>query len=84
MSTSAEPFGGASSGGTVADRSRAVDAPSRFAEHALVRDKRESLDLAVKARWIALAVIALMLPFLNPTLEIVYYEFLLCGFALIG
>ena len=77
MSTSVEPFGGADSGSTVA-RS------SHLAEQALIRDKRESLDLAVKARWIALAVIALMLPFLNPTLEIVYYEFLLCGFALIG
>ena len=84
MSTSAEPFGGAPSGGTVADRSRAVDAPSRFAEHALARDKRESLDLAVKARWIALAIIALLLPFINPRLEVIYYEIILCGFALIG
>ncbi len=84
MSTSAEPLGGASSGGTVADRSRTVDAPSHFAEHALARDKRESLDLAVKARWIALVIIALLLPFINPSLEVIYYEILLCGFALIG
>ncbi len=84
MSTSAEPIGGALAGGPNADQSRAVDAPSRFAEQALARDKRESLDLAVKARWIALAIIALMLPFLNPRPEVIYYEVLLCGFALIG
>ena len=79
MSTSVEHFGS-----TVAESSHAVDAASHLAEQALIRDKRESLDLAVKARWIALAVIALMIPFLNPRLEILYYEGLLCGFALIG
>lgn len=84
MSTSAEPIGGALAGGPNAGQSRAVDAPSRFAEQALARDKREGLDLAVKARWIALAVIALMLPFINPRLEVIYYEVFLCGFALIG
>ena len=64
--------------------SRAADAPNRLAEQALARNKRESLDLAVKARWIALVAIAILLPFINPRLEVVYYEGLLCGFALIG
>ncbi len=54
------------------------------AELALERDKRESLDVAVKARLIALSVIALLIPFLNPTWEVIYYEVMLCGFALIG
>ena len=84
MSTLAEPLGGAADGGIVADHSRAADAPNRLAEQALARNKRESLDLAVKARWIALVIIAILLPFMNPQLEIVYYEVLLCGFALIG
>ena len=57
---------------------------SRFAEQALARDKRESLDLAVKARWAALSIIAILLPIVNPTLEVIYYEILLLGFAAIG
>ncbi len=61
-----------------------VESPRSRAELALERDKRESLDLAVKARLIALAVIALLIPFINPTLEVIYYEAMLCGFALIG
>ncbi len=43
-----------------------IDASGYHAEQALARDKRESLDLAVKGRWAALAVIAIMLPFINP------------------
>lgn len=38
--------------------------------------------LAVRARWVALAVIAVMIPLINPRFEIVYYEALLAGFAL--
>jgi adenylate cyclase len=84
MSTLADPLGGAADSGIVADHSCAANAPNRFAEQALARNKQESLDLAVKARWIALVVIAILLPFINPRLEVVYYEALLCGFALIG
>ena len=57
---------------------------SRFAEAALERHKREGTVLAVRARWIALAVVAVMLPFINPRLEIIYFEILLLCFALIG
>ncbi len=60
------------------------DTVRQFAERTLARDKQESLELAVRARWIALAVIAVMLPFINPNIEVLYYEVILCGFALIG
>ena len=51
---------------------------------ALSRDKREGLVLAVRARWIALALIAPLLIFLNPTFGVVYYLGLLVLFAAIG
>ena len=51
---------------------------------ALSRDKREGLVLAVRARWIALALIAPLLVFLNPTPGVVYYLMLLGVFAAIG
>lgn len=57
---------------------------SKFTEAALERHKREGMELAVKARWIALSVFAVMLPFINPRFEVIYYEGLLAGFALIG
>ena len=57
---------------------------NRFAAKALEDHKREGLLLAVRARWAALAIIAVMLPFLNPTIEVLYYEVLLALFALIG
>ncbi|MFZ5733575.1 MAG: adenylate/guanylate cyclase domain-containing protein [Pseudomonadota bacterium] len=55
-----------------------------FAETALQNAKREGLWLAVRARWIALAIVAIMLPFLNPTWEVTYYLALTSLFALIG
>ena len=57
---------------------------SRFAEAALERHKREGMVLAVKARWIAMAVIAVMLPVIDPRIEVLYYEALALGFVLIG
>jgi adenylate cyclase len=57
---------------------------NRFTEAALARHKQEGLDLAVKARWVALAVIAVMLPFLNPRIEVLYYEALLVLMAANG
>ena len=59
-------------------------AAGRFTEAALERHKREGMVLAVRARWAALAVVAAMLPFINPQLEVLYYEALLLGFALIA
>jgi adenylate cyclase len=51
---------------------------------ALEVDKREGLRVAVKARWVALAIIAPFLVYLNPTWSVLYYEAMLGGFALIG
>jgi len=57
---------------------------NRFTEATLERHKREGMDLAVKARWIALAVIAVMLPFLNPSWDMLYYEVMLLALAGVG
>ena len=57
---------------------------SKFTEAALERHKREGMELAVKARWAALAVIAIMLPFINPQLEVLYFEAQVLAFALIA
>jgi adenylate cyclase len=51
---------------------------------ALERDKREGLKLAVKGRWTALAIIAVLFVYLNPSWEMLYYHVLLLGFAAIG
>ena len=45
------------------------EADNKFTEAALERHKREGMELAIRARWIALAVIGIMLPFINPSLE---------------
>lgn len=50
----------------------------------LERHKKEGLELAVKSRWVALAVIAVMLPFLNPRPEVLYYEVLILAVAGVG
>ena len=55
-----------------------------FAEQALAEAKREGLVLAIKARWLGLAVIAVMLVVINPRWEVSYYIGLLGLFALIG
>ena len=51
---------------------------------AMSENKRQGQVLAVKARWVALAIIAMFLPFLNSSLEVLYYEALLLIFALLG
>ena len=56
----------------------------KFAEAALAENKREGLWLAVRARWVALAVIAVMLPILNPHWDVLYYIASLGLFAAIG
>ena len=55
-----------------------------FIQEALSENKRQGLLLAVRARWIALATIAVLLPFLNSRWEVLYYEVALIVFALIG
>lgn len=61
-----------------------ASAQNRYTQAVLERHKREGLVLAVKARWIALAIVAVMLPFLNPRPEVLYYEVLLALLALNG
>lgn len=61
----------------------AADANS-YLKEALVQHKSEGLLLAVQARWIALTIIAILLPFVNFDLDMLYYEVLLAGFAAIG
>ena len=56
----------------------------KFAEAALVDSKREGLLLAVRARWVALAVTAVTLPIINPKWDVPYYVLMLGLFALIG
>jgi adenylate cyclase len=56
----------------------------QFAEAALAQAKCEGLRLAVRARYIALGVIACLLPILNPAWDQLYYVALLALFALIG
>jgi adenylate cyclase len=57
---------------------------NRFAEAALEQHKREGMELAIKARWVAMAVIAVMLPITNFDFEVIYYEVLVLVFILIG
>ncbi|MEL7132191.1 MAG: hypothetical protein AAGK77_07255 [Pseudomonadota bacterium] len=56
----------------------------RHAQEALSRNKREGMDLAVKARVGALSVTAVMLVFLNPNWDVIWYLFLLFCLVLVG
>jgi adenylate cyclase len=56
----------------------------QYAQAALAAAKQEGLQLAVRARYVALAVIACLLPILNPSWQQLYYVALLGLFALIG
>ena len=57
---------------------------NRFTESTLERHKREGMVLAVQARWLALGLVALLIPILNPNPEVLYYHGLLATLALIG
>lgn len=57
---------------------------SDVVRRAFEQDKRDALQLAVRARWVALALIAVLLLFLVPIREVIYYYVLLLGFAAIG
>ncbi|MCV2887664.1 adenylate/guanylate cyclase domain-containing protein [Ruegeria aquimaris] len=60
------------------------DLDNRFTEAALERHKREGLELAVRARWVAMLVIAVLLIFVNPQWEVLYYHGILGLIALNG
>ncbi|MEX0286902.1 MAG: adenylate/guanylate cyclase domain-containing protein [Paracoccaceae bacterium] len=57
---------------------------NRHTEAALERHKREGMELAVRARWGALAVVAVMIVFLNPGWEMLYHHVVLGLLALVG
>jgi adenylate cyclase len=65
-------------------RSQRENDTVQFAQAALASGKQEGLQLAVRARYVALAVIACLLPAINPAWEQLYYVALLGLFALIG
>ncbi|WP_420585939.1 adenylate/guanylate cyclase domain-containing protein [Ruegeria sp.] len=53
------------------------DLENKYTEAALERHKREGLELAVRARWIAMALTGVLLIFLNPHWEVLWYHFIL-------
>ncbi len=55
-----------------------------FTQAALERHKREGMDLAFRARMAALAVFAVMLPFLGSLREALYFEVMLLLLAVVG
>ena len=57
---------------------------NKYLYEALDQNKREGLVMAVRARFISLAIIAVFLIFLNPHWSVIYYEVLIIGFILIG
>ncbi len=56
----------------------------RHAREALERNKREGMDLAVKARIGALSATALLLVFLNPNWDVLWYHALLLALVFVG
>jgi adenylate cyclase len=72
------------SGSDTAAHADARQDTQKFAEAAIAQSKREGLLLAVRARWVALAVTAVTLPFLNPNWDVIYYVLMIIPFAIIG
>ncbi|WP_299887764.1 adenylate/guanylate cyclase domain-containing protein [uncultured Ruegeria sp.] len=54
-----------------------VELDNKYTEAALARHKREGLELAVRARWIAMALTGVLLIFLNPHWDVMWYHFIL-------
>ncbi len=54
-----------------------VDLDNKYTEAAMQRHKQEGLELAVRARWIAMALTGFLLIFLNPQWEVLWYHFIL-------
>lgn len=59
-------------------------ADNKYTEAALKRHKDEGLVLAVRARWAAMALIAVFLVFLNPHWDVIYYHGILACIAING
>jgi adenylate cyclase len=84
LSVLAEAADVANSGNQTTGRTEVQQDILKFAEAALADSKREGLLLAVRARWVALAVTAVTLPITNPNWEVIYYILMLGLFAVIG
>lgn len=65
-------------------RQEDLERVDRHVREALIENKRSGLILAVRARWVAIAITAVLIIYLNPRWEVLYYEVALAGFALIG
>jgi adenylate cyclase len=72
------------SGSEAAGRAEVRQDTLKFAEAAIAESKRKGLLLAVRARWVALAVTAVTLPIINPNRDVIYYVVMLGLFAAIG
>jgi adenylate cyclase len=68
----------------IRDRADERSPTNQFVLRALEEDKREGQRIATIARTVALGVIALLLPFLNPTVAVLYYEAFMVAFVAIG
>ncbi len=53
------------------------DLDNKYTQATLERHKREGLELAVRARWISMALIAVFLIYVNPHWEVLYYQFII-------
>lgn len=84
MSVAAENGAEAKAPGWVASGGRDLDGASDVVKQAFERDKQDALGLGVRARFVALGVVSLLLLFLVPLREVIYYEALMAGFFLIG
>lgn len=63
---------------------RDLDGASDVVMRAFEKDKREALKLGIQARSIALMLVAVLLLFLVPLNEVIYYEVLIVGFMITG
>ncbi len=84
MSALAEATDIPSSGSEAAGRAEVRQDTQKFAEAAIAESKRKGLLLAVRARWVALAVTAVTIPIINPHWDVVYYVLMIIPFAVIG
>src|SRR4051794_20504986 len=72
------------SGNAATERAEVRQETQKFAEAAIANSKREGLLLAVRARWVALAVTAVTIPIINPHWDVLYYVLMIIPFAVIG
>ncbi len=63
---------------------RSEEQKNPILDDALEANKSDGMLLAVAARWVALAIIAIMIIFLNPNWNVLYYHAILAGFAITG